>query len=141
MTRQSPDKDKGVFTAIFDKLSEERDVAIAERDAARIDRDAVIRDYQSRLAEAFTDTGAAVMERDAARGEAAEYRTLIDRCRERNKELGAQNEQMREDVTEFAYTMAALSPIWNAPMQQAWNKLFAVVDPSLVARCDSLSMD
>jgi uncharacterized coiled-coil DUF342 family protein len=43
-------------------------------------------------------------ERDALRAEAAEYRILVDRCRERNKELGAENERLRDLLAELTYT-------------------------------------
>ena len=52
---------------VYEVVIDERDVARAEADALRTERAAIIEDYQDRLAGAFMDIGALVMERDALR--------------------------------------------------------------------------
>lgn len=60
------------------------------------------RDYANNLRVAAVEQlKIARQERDAARDEAAEYRTLVDRCRERNKELGLENTKLRDQMAEL----------------------------------------
>ena len=58
---------------------EQLTIARQERDAARAQLASVIEDYQSRLVDAFNDTGKAVMERDATREELAIARKVMDK--------------------------------------------------------------
>ena len=62
---------------------------------------------EQKYAAAMVALGFAIRERNAARAEA---------------------DELRRAATEFANTMAALSPVWNMPMRQAWDKLFAVIN-------------
>ena len=93
--------------------------AEAERDAARDELDAIrtaMGAYKdSDLVSLATTMRARVAamdvvetELDAARAEAAEYRSLIDRCRERNKELGAECERLRDALGQIDVIVSAI---------------------------------
>lgn len=57
----------------------------------------------------------------------AETIRLVDELANARAEAAA----LRTAATEFANTMSRLSPVWNIPMRQAWDKLFATIDATL----------
>lgn len=69
-----------------------------ERDAARAQLASVIEDYQSRLVDAFSDTGKAVMERDAAREELAIARKVMDKVADQRDAARAEAVELREKL-------------------------------------------
>lgn len=78
--------------------------AITARDAAREERNIA----QAQRNDAYAALRVAMAELAAARQDAAEYRSLVDRCRERNKELGAECERLRDALGQIDAIVSAL---------------------------------
>ncbi len=100
-----------------------------ERDAARAQLASVIEDYQSRLIDAFNDTGKAVMERDAAREELAIARKVMDK-------VADQRDAARAEVAELRKTLRKVLDILKSGRstgRKAIQALYAAEDALMLA--------
>lgn len=100
---------------------EQLTIARQERDAARAQLASMIEDYQSRLVDAFNDTGKAVMERDATREELAIARKVMDKVADQRDAARAEAAALREHVLRLrdacesvAQNMEASGQLWSS---------------------------